>query len=158
MTPHNDQYNDQVLFGDRDRFAIEIGDRPDLVDLWAAGHRLTYFDNDVYLPQFRHSVKTTLDWLGRDPDLSLPYPGHSPEENHCLLMADDTGLRERYWVFNWGPTTDDFFAHLFHDGNRLIITVQFHRRDHPLRGEVFVIETSKEEFTQILKGTVTNGS
>ena len=67
------------LFGDKQRFAVEVGefrgdsDRLRRVDLWAAGRWLTCDDNTAFVPQFCMSVQDTLSWIQSGlQDLSSP--------------------------------------------------------------------------------------
>jgi hypothetical protein len=75
------------------------------------------------------------------------------------LLADDHGLRERWWFLQWGPTTDNVLVHLFPEGNHLVITVEFCREEHLRRnpehiGAVFVAEIEAGELAGILQSAV----
>ena len=148
------------LFGDKQRFAAEVGefsgdsDQFRRVDLWAAGRWLTCDDNSVFIPQFCMSVWGTIDWLRLGCDLSLPHPGLSPVETHRRLLAVDDGSREQFWFPHWGPTTDNIGGHVFREGERLGITLEFWRETHlpeHERGQVFVAELPEAELIGVLE-------
>ena len=152
-------------FGDRERFAVEVGQVVDssptmgmrIVDLWAAGIVLCCDDNTAFVPQFCMSVEATITWLLSENDRSLPYPDLSPEENHRRLWAAEYGERSRFIFMNWGPTTDNLLALLFRRGQDAIITVQFGRETHPRPeeiGRVFVAELSEREVLRCLHQAV----
>ena len=134
-----------VRFGDQRRFAAEVGEFSDesrqgrRVDLWAAGRRLTCDDNNVFIPQFCMSVRSTVDWLRSDCDLSLPFPGLSPAETHRQLLAVGYESRSRFLFPYWGPTTDNLLGHLFRVGDRLAFTFEFWRDTHPVSAERGVV-------------------
>ncbi|MFD7030077.1 hypothetical protein ACFWAR_18740 [Streptomyces sp. NPDC059917] len=156
-----------VLLGDKSRFAAEVGEPGPLcrVDLWAAGKWLTCDDNVAYVPQFRRDVLAAAAWLRSGEGSPLPFPDASAEATHRRLVEhsaadDEPGADCRlgpYRVLLWGPTTDNVTAFLFHEGDRLVITLEFWREEHLLNhpedaGEVFVVEVPAEEFVQILDG------
>jgi hypothetical protein len=156
-------------FGDRRRFAAEVGEfyakGPTAalrrVDLWAAGRWLTCDDHTAFVGQFLGSVEHSLEWLRSGPDLSLPFPGLSPEETFRRLYAtndlddEETWLRERFWhLLRWGPTTDNLSALLFRRGDHLLITFEFWRETHPNpdeRGVIFVAELPESELLDVLE-------
>ena len=149
-----------VLFGDKGRFAAEVGefwdgsDQGRRVDLWAAGRWLTCDDNTAFVPQFVMSVRSTLDWLRWGCDLSVPFPGLSPAEAHRRLLDLDDGSRQRFWFPLWGPTTDNVTGHVFRVGDRLVITFEFWREEHHIPeelGRVFVAELPEAEFLDVLE-------
>ena len=128
------------------------------VDLWAAGRRLTCEDNTVFVPQFCMSDCGTLNWLRSGCDLSLPYPGLLPVETHRRLLVEDDGSREPFWFPRWGPTTDNVIGHLFREGERLAIALEFWREMHQPaqeRGEVFLAELPESEFVGVLEQLLT---
>jgi hypothetical protein len=148
-----------MLFGDKQRFAAEVGefwgnsDQLRRVDLWAAGRWWTCDDNTVFVPQFCLSVRGTADWLRSGRDLSLPFPGLSPAETHRHLLELDDGSRERFCFSHWGPTTDNILGHAFRVGEQLVITFEFWRELHPVReeqGVVFVAELPATELLSVL--------
>jgi hypothetical protein len=148
------------LFGDKKRFAAEVGEFSDdstqlrRVDLWAAGRWLTCDDNTAYVPQFCMSVQGTVNWLQSGCDLSLPLPGLSPVETHRRLLDIDDGSREQFWFPRWGPTTDNVTAHVFRVGDRLVIPFEFWRPLHPRPeefGQVFVAELPESELVNVLE-------
>ena len=153
-----------ILFGDKLRFAAEVGefwndsDQFRRVDLWASGRWLTCDDNVVFVPQFCMSVRDTLNWLRSDCDLSRPYGGMSLTETHRRLLEIDDGSREQFWFPLWGPTTDNVSGHVFRDGDSLSITLEFWRETHKPpeeRGEVFVSEMPESEFVGVLEQIIT---
>jgi hypothetical protein len=158
-----------VLLGDKRRFAVEVGDwdGPALrrVDLWAADQWLTCDDNAAFVPQFRHSVKGTAVRVCAGHGSPLPFAGLSPAATHRRFVAatgnDDELLREQFWIFHWGPTTDNLLAFHFRDGDELVLTFQFWREEHLLKhpghaGAVFVVEIQAAEFAGILEDLIAN--
>ncbi|MEV6005685.1 hypothetical protein AB0M29_02655 [Streptomyces sp. NPDC051976] len=160
-----------VVLGDKQRFAAEVGEREGglcRVDLWAGGKWLTCDDNMAFVGQFRRDVLDTVDRLRSGYGGPAPFDGLSPEDAHRRLRLraegeDETGaefdLRGRVRILDWGPTTDNVSAHLFHYGDRLVITLQFWRSEllvnHPHHaGEVFVVEIPTAEFIGILEALV----
>jgi hypothetical protein len=149
-----------ALFGDKQRFAAEVGeflrdsDQMRRVDLWAAGRWLTCDDNTVFIPQFCMSVSDTLNWLRSGCDLSLPYPGVSPVQTHRRLLVLDDGSREQFWFPRWGPTTDNVVGHVVREGEWLMITLEFWRETHQPsheRRQAFVAEIPESEFVGVLE-------
>ncbi|MYX37244.1 MULTISPECIES: hypothetical protein [unclassified Streptomyces] len=159
-----------VVVGDRSRFAAEVGEWDHAlrrVDLWAAGQWLTCDDNMAFVEQFRLAVLDTATWLRCGQGSPPPFGGLSPEAAHRRLMLhagdDETEaeyeLRSRFSALRWGPTTDNVTAHLFRDGDRLAITLQFRRRHHlhgrpEHAGEIFVAEVAAAEFIGVLEDLV----
>ncbi|GAA4227533.1 hypothetical protein GCM10022254_15440 [Actinomadura meridiana] len=149
--------------GDRDRFAVEVGDEADQplrrVDLWAAGHWLTRDDNMAFVEQFRRAVADTAGWVRSGQAEPLPFPGVSPAAAHRRLLDGIRDLDDDYPQFRpfdrWGPTTDNVLGFLFRDGDSLVLTFEFwreeHLRKHPEHaGTVLVAVLSVDEFAGIL--------
>ncbi|MEU4266580.1 hypothetical protein [Streptomyces sp. NPDC026092] len=138
------------------------------MDLWVAGEWLTCDDNMAFAPQFRHAVLDTIAQLRSPAGFPPPFAGLSPIAAHRRLMLDaghdqeteaDYELRSRHRVLDWGPTTDNATTHLFRDGDRLMITLQFRRAEHLLRhpehaDKVFLAEIAAPEFVSILEDLV----
>ncbi|WP_327147319.1 hypothetical protein [Nocardia sp. NBC_01329] len=153
-----------VLLGEKDRFAVEIGDWASglrRVDLWAADQWLTCDDNMVFVEQFRHSVEETALSIRSGAFPPLPFAGLSPVATHRRFdtATDDDPiceLREQFWLLHWGPTTDNLVTYGFRDRDHLVITLQFWREahvlDHPEHaGRVFEVEIEPAEFAGILE-------
>ncbi|MFE2546177.1 hypothetical protein [Actinacidiphila glaucinigra] len=160
-----------VVVGDRSRFAAEVGEWDHglrRVDLWAAGQWLTCDDNMAFVKQFRLAVLDTAMWLRSGQVSPPPFDGQSPAAAHRHLMLhagddDETEaeyeLRSRFSTLHWGPTTDNVTAHLFRDGDRLAITLQFRREEHLRRhpehaGEIFVAVIAAAELVGVLEDLV----
>jgi hypothetical protein len=146
-------------FGHPWHFAIEVEERrpPDRmftrVDLWAARQLLTCDDPHPYIPQACCDLEHGIGGLLAEPDLALPWPGLSPEENHRRLVADGYDARRRFRFLDWGPTTDNIRWHIFIRGKDAIITVEFIRPDHHTPadlGRVFVAELPERELLLVL--------
>ncbi|MEU5563485.1 hypothetical protein [Micromonospora musae] len=145
-------------FGDRDTFAVEIGEvvphQLRVVDLWAAGKWLTTDDNWAFLPFFIGAVRSTAAQLRRRNVQPCPFPGRTPEEIFRLLHADETEFREQFWFMQWGETVDNVstYAYLEED---LVIVFAFWRADHSFPedlGKVFVARIPPDEFVTTLEG------
>jgi hypothetical protein len=71
------------------------------------------------------------------------------------LLADGEGLDQRRGFLHRGPTTDNVNAHLFREGDRLAITLEFCREEHLPHhehiGAVFTVEIDAEELIEILR-------
>ncbi|MBX3397105.1 MAG: hypothetical protein KF873_00070 [Gemmataceae bacterium] len=152
------------LFGDKSRFAAEVGDYWDEqeqnrhVDLWAGGRRLTCDDNIAFVPVLCMDVSETVDWLKSGCDLSPPFPDLTPIETHRRLVELDDGSREKYWFPHWGPITDNVTGHLFRIGEQVTITLDFWRNTHSIpeeRGVPFAIELPEKELIEVLEQTLT---
>ncbi|QKW23423.1 hypothetical protein HUT16_33930 [Kitasatospora sp. NA04385] len=159
-----------IVLGNRDGFAIEIGDRDGYdpnghlrrVDLWAAGQWLTCDDNAAFVAQFRFALAREADWLRTGGGPPPPWPDLSPEANHRRLPGgtatpdgEAAGSPDHHRALDWGPTTDNLIAALFRDGDHLTLTFQFWREDHLLRhpehaGRVFTVELPTAEFVGLL--------
>ncbi|MBE1605604.1 hypothetical protein [Actinopolymorpha pittospori] len=156
----------EALLGDKHKFAAEIGDwvSPNLcrVDLWAADQWLTCDDNTVFVRQFRSSVSDTAAWVRSGQGSPPPFAGLPVAATHRRLLAgfaidpeEDDGLREEFWILQWGPTTDNISALGFRQGTRLAITFQFWREEHLVKhpehaGTVFEIDMEVAEFATTL--------
>lgn len=155
-----------TLLGDKQRFAVEVGEIAEIgkswgggdqlrpVDLWAAGRWLTCDDNIAFVPGLCMDASDTLDWLRSGCDLSPPYAGVSLAETHRRLLEVDDGSREQFWFPMWGPITDNILGHLFRNGELLSITLEFWRETHQPpdeRGAVFVAEIPEDELVNVLE-------
>lgn len=154
------------MLGDKLKFAAEVGnwDSPELcrIDLWAASQWLTCDDNTAFVPQFRIAVSDTAAWVRSGQGSPPPFAGLSLVATHQRLLAgfaidpeEDDGLREEFWILQWGPTTDNISALGFREGTRLAITFQFWRDEHLVKhpehaGTVFVVEMEAAEFAATL--------
>jgi hypothetical protein len=158
-----------TLLGDKQRFAVEVGEFDEVgrswgggdqlrhVDLWAAGRRLTCDDNTAFVPGLCMDVRDTRNWLRSGSDLSRPYTGISLPETHRRLLEADDGSREQFWFPMWGPITDNICGHLFRDGELLLITLEFWRKTHQPpdeRGKVFAAEITEDELVNVLEQTI----
>jgi hypothetical protein len=153
-------------FGDRSRFAIEIGEfygddiTPRRVDVWAAGIWLTCDDNSVYVPFFAGRLQRAVGSLLVDPTyrrLGRPYPELSIEDNYRRLRAeaeeDNTDYRAYGFMDDWGPTADNVGMLLFREGGTAYLPFAFLRPDHhdPSElGRVFVAELPERELALVL--------
>ncbi|MFK3983436.1 hypothetical protein ACI2K4_24010 [Micromonospora sp. NPDC050397] len=149
-------------FGDRATFAVEIGEfwggssQLRIVDLWAAGKRLTVDDNCAYLPSFTYAMRSTAARVRHGDVGSCPFPGRSPEEIFRLLVADETESREQYWFMQWGPTVDNLSKYAYLDGD-LVLVFTFWRPTHPVPGErdrVFVATIPPADFVATIEAAV----
>ncbi|MEU4323327.1 hypothetical protein AB0F85_31985 [Nocardia fluminea] len=152
-----------VRLGEKNRFAVEIGDWASglrRVDLWAADQWLTCDDNMVFVEPFRRSVKETVVSVRSGHVPPLPFSGLSPVATHRRFntATDDTicELREQFWFLHWGPTTDNLQTFVFRDGDHLVFTLQFWRGAHLLNhpehvGRVFEVKIEPAEFAGILE-------
>ncbi|GAA4977963.1 hypothetical protein [Actinoplanes utahensis] len=153
-------------FGDRARFAVEVGEvwppppalaTGDLrtVDLWAGGAWLTTFDNTAYVPSFTHYMRSDAEQVRRRDIRPCPFPGHSPEEV-CRLLYAEMGETDFSWQFrlmDWGPTTDDATCIAYLDaGDELVLTL-VRREDNPSPedpAKVVVAKILADEFVAVL--------
>ena len=123
------------LVGDRTTFALEIGDRVSaglqVVDVWASGVRLTAVDNVAYVPSFCRYLRRTAEQVARRRIKSCPFPGRSPEEIFRLLDADQTEIRERYWLMRWSEILDNVSTYAYLDDD-LVIVFKLRRAGHPI--------------------------
>ncbi|MEV6220260.1 hypothetical protein ACGFQG_06350 [Nocardia fluminea] len=154
-----------VLLGEKNRFAVEVGDRAAglrRVDMWAADQWLTCDDNMVHVEQFRRVVRKSAVSVRTGHVPQLPFAGLSPVATHRRFgtaTVDDRmcELREQYWFLHWGPTTDNLQSFVFRDGAHLVITLQFWREAHLLNhpehvGRVFEVKSEPTELAEILEG------
>lgn len=145
-------------FGDRARFSMEIGEitPPSMrtVDLWAAGKWLTTDDNTAFLPTFIPLLRSTAARVRRRDITPCPFPERSAEETFELLNADETDLREQFWLLHWGETVDNVTSYAYLDGDDLVIAFGYWRAEHPFPedlGKVFVARLPADEFSIILE-------
>jgi hypothetical protein len=139
-------------FGNRATFAVEVGEveSPQLriVDLWAAGKRLTTDDNSAFLPSFCGAIRSTAEQVRRGDLRHCPFPGRSPKEIFRLLEQDETEFRERFWFMEWGETVDNVSRYAYLDGD-LVLAFAFWRPTHPFPddlGTIFVARLPPDEF------------
>ena len=156
-----------TLFGDKSRFAMEIGDewhgdQLRRMDMWLANQWLTCDDNWIYVRHVVGLVERTATRVRSGGASFLPFPDVSPAVAHRRLRALrsdkdwDDALYFQHRIFDWGPTTDNVIAFLFPKGSHLAITLEFwreeHLRQHPEHvGEVFVAEIGADELAEILE-------
>ncbi|MEU4334813.1 hypothetical protein AB0F59_09325 [Micromonospora lupini] len=142
-------------FGDLATFAVEIGEIGEIepyqlrvVDLWAAGKRLTTEDNYAFLPYFINVMRSSAAQVRRRDVRPCPFPGRTPEQIFRLLHADDTEFREQFWFMQWGETVDNVSTYAYLDDD-LVIVFAFWRSAHPYPddlGTVFVARIPPDEF------------
>ncbi|MEV6929102.1 hypothetical protein AB0M46_32060 [Dactylosporangium sp. NPDC051485] len=145
-------------FGDRATFAVEVGpaDGTGLrtVDLWLAGKRLTVDDNAAYVPSVRHAMRTTAARVRRRDLAPRPFPDRSPEETFGVLLANQTGFRERYWFLNLTEIVDNTTRYAWLDGDRLVVVFAFWRPTHPEPSEIdlpFVAKLGPDDLAAALE-------
>lgn len=144
-----------MLIGDKEKFAAEVrGHVGGLrrVSLWAANRLLTRDSDLAFVPQLTSDVRGTLGLLRSDHDLLSPFPDLPPTDVHRRLAAAPFELRDLHRFPKWGPTTDGIEGFHFRAGDRLTITLEFWRDDHPAekRGKIFVAELPEAEFATVL--------
>lgn len=152
------------MFGERNCLAFDVGEASEptgnlrRVDMWADEKHLTYFDNSVYVPQFLGDIEHAIRWLRSDPDLQFPFPELSPVETHKRLCSIDDRLREYYWFFQWGPTTDGFSSLIFRSAEQVHLTFEVRQEIHPYPttgdiGEIFAVTLPEQDLLTILEQT-----
>lgn len=147
--------------GDAQQFCLEIEPIEDdprgrVVDIWAAGHLLTCDGNRVYVPQFCHDVEAVISWLLSEPDLRLPFPELSPQENHRRIQAADLSEGRSHRFLAWGPTTDNLRCFIFSRGSDMLITFEFWRESHSRPselGQIYLVEISERKLLLLLHQT-----
>ncbi|MBV1856652.1 hypothetical protein [Catellatospora tritici] len=142
--------------GDRTTFAIEIGMALSadlrIVDVWAAGKRLTADDNVAYVPSLCHYLRRAAARVCQREIRPCPFPEYSPEEIFRQLEADETGFREHYWFMRWSETLDNVSSYAYLDDD-LVIIFAFWRDEHPVPeggGKVLVAKIPPEQFATIV--------
>lgn len=142
--------------GDRTTFAIEIGEAVSadlrIVDVWAAGKRLTTDDNVAYVPSLLHYLRRAAARVCQREIRPCPFPEHSSEQIFRQLEADETGFREHYWFMRWSEMLDNVSSYAYLD-DELVIIFAFRRDEHPApedRGKVLVAKIPPEHFATIL--------
>ena len=151
-----------LLLGSKQRFALELGEERGgsrRVDAWAADQWLTCDDNMAYIPQLRRILGDDLAKVASVRDSPFPFPELLPVAAHRRLLADENGLRERWWYLMWGETTDNVLAHLLPYSDRLVLTVEFWRGEHlhlhpEHAGVVFAAEIAADELLGILQEAI----
>ena len=137
-------------FGDRGTFAVEVGEvephQLRVVDLWAAGHRLTVKDNWAYVPQFALSMRHTVEDVRRREVPRCPWPGRPPEKIYRRLHHGKPEFRQRFWFMHWGPTVDNLSTYAYLDRGDLVMVIAFYGK----RG-VHVVRTPPEDFVAVLE-------
>jgi hypothetical protein len=143
-------------FGNRDTFGVEVGEplSPSLrvVDLWAAGKKLTTHDNVAYLPSLCYYMRTAAAQVRQRAIQPCPSPDRSPEEIFRRLEADETDFREQYRFMQWSEIVDNVSRYAYLDDDLVIVFV-FWRADHPFPedvGKVFVARIPPDEFAATL--------
>ncbi|WP_433133729.1 hypothetical protein ACQPWW_16645 [Micromonospora sp. CA-240977] len=146
--------------GNRDTFAVEVGEpvSPNLrvVDLWAAGKRLTAYDNVAYVPSLCHYLRSASAQVRRREIRPCPFPGRSPEEIFRRLEADGTEFRERYWFLQWSEIVDNVTPYAYLDDD-LTIVFAFGRASHLFPddvGKIFVARIPPDSFAATLDRAV----
>lgn len=121
-----------MQFGERQIFAVEIGNcwggssQLRDVDIWAAGHRLTYYDNCAYLPSFIHALECEINYLSRTnaaSDFNIEDYRGNVESLHETCVASE--VWDGYRFLDYGATTDGVRAYIFSDHEEFLITFQF---------------------------------
>ncbi|MEU7995475.1 hypothetical protein AB0B83_09070 [Micromonospora sp. NPDC049060] len=147
-------------FGNRDIFSVEVGEplSPNLrvVDLWAAGKKLTTHDNVAYVPSTCYYMHTAAAQVRQRAIQPCPSPEQSPEEIFRQLEADETDFREQYWFIQWSEIVDNVSCYAYLDDD-LVIVFAFRRADHPFPedvGKVFVARIPPNEFAATLNQAV----
>ncbi|MDY3554391.1 hypothetical protein R5W24_003513 [Gemmata sp. JC717] len=152
-------------FGHPSRFAITLGsfwgngDAVRVVDVYAAGRRLTCDDNHAYVPHFAGELERSVRALLDGPQyrgVGRPFAELSPADNHRRLCADavtDNGQYLDYRFMDWGPTADNVSMHYFREGDTAFLPFSFWRANHhdsSELGQVFVAELPWRELACVL--------
>ena len=143
-------------FGSRTTFAVEVGEAlpPSLrvVDLWAAGVRITINDNVAYVPSLVHYMRSAAMQVRHRQIRLCPFPESSPEVIFQQLESDETDFREQYWFMRWSEIVDNVSCYAYLDDD-LVIVFAFRRAEHLLPedlGKVFVTRIPLEDFATTL--------
>lgn len=152
-------------FGHRATLAIEVGGLPAyvveagetqasdvrVVDVWAGGTWLTCHDNAAYVPTLVHHMRGATELVRRREVPRCPFPSQSPAEVFRLLHADDSELREQFWLLrHWDEILDNVETYTWLD-DLLVIAGQIWRPSHT---EVFVARVSPDEFVATVDDAV----
>ncbi|OWK37830.1 hypothetical protein [Fimbriiglobus ruber] len=157
-------FNDKSRFGDRSRFAVEVGeshsdtDAARRVDVWAAGVWLTCDDNNVYVPHFAGCLQHAVGYLLSDPQCSCgrPYPELSVADNYRRLWGGaqtDNAQYLSYRFMHWGPTADNVSMLLFREAGTAYLPFSFCWPVRAELGQVFVAQLPEWELAAVLHDT-----
>jgi hypothetical protein len=139
-------------FGDRAGFCVEVGEPTPpalrVVDLWAAGQRLTVDDNTAYVPSLTYYMRLEAERVRRGDIPPRPFPRSNPEENFRRLGRDETGFAQRFWFLRWSEILDDVSAYAYLEDEDLMILFAFWRTTEP-GGQPFALRIPSREFTAV---------
>jgi hypothetical protein len=135
-------------FGGRATFAVEVGGTatPGLrvVDLWAAGRRLTVDDNAAHAPSLSYYMRMDAQRVRRHEIPACPFPGREPGEIFRLLHADETEMRQRFWFMRWSEILDNVSTYAYLDDD-LVIVFEFWGE-----AQVFAARIPSEKFVAVI--------
>ena len=133
-------------------FVIEVGEVQSsqlcVVDVWAAGKRLTIDDNIAYVPSLSYYMRQDANRVHRREIPAHPFPGRAPGEVVRLLDADETVNREQLWFMRWSEILDSVSIFAYLDGD-LVVAFRFWRATHPVPedlGNVFAVRIPLDHF------------
>ncbi|MCP2322272.1 hypothetical protein HDA40_000779 [Hamadaea flava] len=155
-----------TVFGDRATVAIAIGEPVSVglrvVDMWAAGERLTTTDNVAYVPSLCHYLRLAVIQVDQRQIPPCPFPGLTPEEIFRRLESDETGFREQYWFMQWSETLDGVSCYAYLDDDLVVVFALRDGRCGPQgSGRVFVVSIPPKQFVATLLeaiGAIRSGS
>ncbi|MGK5683457.1 hypothetical protein [Actinoplanes sp. URMC 104] len=113
------------------------------MDVWAGGRRLTCRDNAAYVPTLVHHMRSAAELVRQRKVPPSPFPWRSPAEVFRLLNANDSELRQRFWLLrHWDEVLDNVETYAWLD-DRLVIACRIRQ---PIRTDVFVARVTPGEF------------
>jgi hypothetical protein len=114
-----------------------------IVDLWAGGRRLTCHDNAAYTPTLVLYMRSAAELVRGRKVPPCPFPWRSPAEVFRLLNANESELREQFWLLrHWDEIVDNVETYTWLD-DALVLACRIRQ---PFRSEIFVARVPPDEF------------
>jgi hypothetical protein len=140
-------------FGDRAGFCVEVGEPTSpalrVVDLWAAGQRLTVDDNTAYVPSLTHYMRLEAERVRRGDVPPRPFPKGNPEEMFRWLRRNKKGSAQKFWFLRWSEILDDVSTYAYRADDDLTILFAFWQTTEP--GQTFELRIPAREFTAVVE-------
>ena len=120
-----------------------------IVDLWAAGQRLTVDDHTAYIPSLAHYMRLETERVRRGDIPPRPFPKSNPEEMVRRLRKDQKGSAQKFWFLRWSEILDDVSTYAYLADDDLVILFAFWRTTEA--GRTFELRIPSREFTTVVE-------
>jgi hypothetical protein len=154
--------------GDKSKIAFEIAEKEvsDLrqINLWLNNYLVNFDDNCVYVPTYIGSLESECHRDLAFNKYAKYFEELSIEEIHRFILSTRDELSKNYDLeedriypyyrfMDWDETTDNMTSFIFLKSNKLYITFEFWRDNHPYGRDVRYFQVESNDVFPIIKET-----